>query len=245
MTTRHATGFLPRSSAEALAARLSDRMTVMAFALIQWPWLLRSLRGGSKASKRVLMERLDLPADALPSLGSWKADTALLHRIVDVIERDRPAVVMELGAGATSLVAAAALRRNGGGRLVSVDQHADFVDATRDWLADYGLSADMSHAPLAPAPAGWFAQWYAPRTLPDAIDLLVIDGPPWTLHPMVRGAAETLFSRIRVGGTVLLDDAARPGERMIATRWRQAWPNFEFTLMPDGTKGTLVGTRRS
>jgi hypothetical protein len=36
---------------------------------------------------------------------------------------------------------------------------------------------------------------------------------------------------------VLLDDAARPGERVVAARWRRDWPNFRFTLLP-GAKGT-------
>ena len=79
--------------------------------------------------------------------------------------------------------------------------------------------------------------------LPERIDLLIIDGPPWAIHPFVRGAAETLFDRIPVGGTVLLDDAARPGERVVARRWRKRWPGFRFELDTRGTKGTLVGVR--
>ena len=78
--------------------------------------------------------------------------------------------------------------------------------------------------------------------MPQEIDQLVIDGPPWTLNPFVRGRAETLFDRIVPGGMVLLDDAARPGERVVASRWRRNWPDFRFTLMP-GAKGTLVGER--
>jgi hypothetical protein len=42
---------------------------------------------------------------------------------------------------------------------------------------------------------------------------------------------------------VLLDDASRPGERVVANRWRKNWPGFEFRLDSRGTKGTLVGIR--
>ena len=42
----------------------------------------------------------------------------------------------------------------------------------------------------------------------------------------------------------MLDDAARPGERVIARRWRREWPDFDFQLVKSGTKGTLVGKRR-
>ena len=36
--------------------------------------------------------------------------------------------------------------------------------------------------------------------LPDAIDLLIIDGPPWAIHPFMRGAAECLFDGIAPAG---------------------------------------------
>lgn len=242
MTSRETTRLLAHGDA-GVEHRWGDRLAVIAYGAIQWPWLLRSLSGGSQQDKRRLLARLDLPQGALPNLGSWKADTALLHRIVDTIEALRPRQVVELGCGATSLVIARALERNGGGRLTSFDQHADFLHATAAWLGEHGLSADFRHAPLAPAPRGWPGHWYRLTDVPGSIDLLVIDGPPWTIHPHVRGAAETLFDRIAPGGTVLLDDAARPGERVVARRWRARWPNFRFTLDRRGTKGTLVGER--
>lgn len=246
MTSKFATGLLPRAQDnEAADVSFSDRMHVLAFGAIGWPWLLRSLSGGRKRDKRLLLARLDLPGDALPNLGSWKADTVLLHRIVDTIERLRPAAVVELGAGASTLVTARALQMHGGGRLVSFDQHTDFVEATGLWLAEHGLSADVHAVDLVPAPGGWPGSWYDVHHLPERIDLLIIDGPPWAVHPYVRGAAETLFDRIPVGGVVLLDDAARPGERVVARRWRKRWPNFSFELDGSGTKGTLVGTRLS
>lgn len=247
MTTREATGLLPRAHADAIAGyALSalDWAHILFYGAIGWPWLLKSLSGGTRAQKAALLARLGLPDDALPNLGSWKADTALLHLIVDLIEARRPAAVVELGAGASSLVTARALQLHGGGRLSSFDQHGDFVAATQDWLAEHGLDADMRHAPLAPAPRDWPGLWYKLDHLPERIDLLLIDGPPWTIHPYVRGAAEMLFDRIVPGGMVILDDGARPGERIVAQRWRRRWPDFDFRLERAGTKGTLVGVRR-
>jgi predicted O-methyltransferase YrrM len=224
------------------AGQVSDRLTVAAFALVQWPWLLKSLRGGSRAAKTALLDRLELPQDALPHLGSWKADTGFLDLIVDTIAALRPRIVVEFGTGASTLVVARALEMNGGGALISHDQHADFVDATRAWLAEHGLTADLRAARLEPTP-DWPGLWYRSRDLPERIDLMIVDGPPWTVHPFTRGAAATLFDRIAPGGAVLLDDAARPGERIIAERWRREWPEFDFELVRSGTKGTLVGRR--
>lgn len=246
MTSRNVTSLLPLPLALHRAHRqrsVSDWTHLLAFGAVGWPWLLRSLDGGGKAAKRALIERLGLAPDTLPNLGSWKADTALLTMLADHVLSARPQTIVELGVGATSLVLARCLQMNGRGRLISFDQHEDFVVATSRWLEESGLSADLRTAPLGPSPGGWPGLWYQLSGLPERIDLLVIDGPPWTIHPYVRGAAESLFDRIPPGGVVMLDDGARPGERVIAARWRKHWPDFEFRLETSGAKGTLIGIR--
>ncbi len=247
MTTKLLTGVLAKPVEPALGARCTrgERLFQIAFGAVQWPWLLRSLYGGTQAHKQALLDRIGLELGALPHLGSWKADTYLLHRIVDVIETARPASVVELGSGATSLVTAKALAMHGAGALHSYDSHAPFVAAMQEWLAEHDLAAAFHHAPLTQRDVRWPGLWYALTELPSSIDLLVIDGPPWAVHPFARGMAERLFPRIAPGGTVLLDDAARPGERYVARRWKKAWPDFDFTYEGAGTKGLLVGRRRA
>jgi predicted O-methyltransferase YrrM len=248
MTTREATPYLPRLGARSgdriSLRRLGDWAAVAAFAAVQWPWLLRSLDGGSLDAKRALLDRLGLPADSLPNLGSWKADTGLLALVADLILAERPRVVVEFGAGASTLILARAMQMSGGGRLISFEEHVDFVRATRRWLAEQCLKAELKAAPLVPAPGGAPGLWYDHGPLPERIDLMLVDGPPWTIHPLTRGGASSLFDRIAPGGVVLLDDAARPGERLVARRWRRQWPDFEFRLVMAGSKGTLIGRRR-
>jgi predicted O-methyltransferase YrrM len=241
MTTRDVTGLL--SQPDNHTRSLRERALVAAWASIQWPWLLRSLHGGKVSEKEALLERIGLPGNALPHLGSWKADTVFLKHIVDAIETLQPFDVVELGCGASSLVIAKAQQLHGGGRLTSFDQHAEFITNTRAWLREHGLSAQLRHAPIVPQRSRWSEAWYDLSGLPPTIDLLVIDGPPWALGPFGRGRAEVLFDRLSPGGMILLDDAARPGERMVARQWRKRWPGFEFTLDPSGAKGTLIGRR--
>lgn len=230
---------------------LSDRRTLgeilfqNAFALIQWPWLLRSLYGGTQRQKLALLHQLDLPTDALPHLGSWKADTYLLWRILSEIENKQPNIVVELGSGATSLVIAKALSQHGGGELYSYDQHQPFILEMHEWLSEHGLSATFCHAPLRRHDTVWPGLWYDLEQIPLQIDLLIIDGPPWAVHPFARGAAECLFSRLSENGAILLDDAARPGERIVARRWAKRWPEIEFTYEAAGNKGLLVGRKRT
>lgn len=245
MTSRESTSFWPVTDHGNVPPMLwRERAMVGLFAPLQAPWLLKSLYGGTPASKAALLARLDLPGDALPHLGSWKADTGLLHHLVDRIERDRPAQVAEFGCGASSLIIGRALERNGGGRLTSYENDAGFAAATRGWLDEHRVAHDIRIAPLRRSDADdWPGPFYAPGDVPERIDLMLIDGPVWTLHPLVRGAAERYFERIAPGGTILLDDAARPGERVIARRWRRRWPDIDFQLEHFGSKGTLVATR--
>lgn len=78
--------------------------------------------------------------------------------------------------------------------------------------------------------------------MPDAIDLLLIDGPPWAINPTGRRHAHCLFDRINPGGMVILDDAARPGERLVALRWSRDHPDFDWRFVA-GIKGMLIGVK--
>ncbi|MDP8994886.1 MAG: class I SAM-dependent methyltransferase [Pseudomonadota bacterium] len=248
MTTREATRLLPRMGETPVIGSdgrsIADWLALLAFGAITWPWLLRSLDGGRLRDKHALLDRLGLPDDALPYLGSWKADTGLLTLLTDHILAHKPRLVVEFGTGASTLVIAKAMQQAGGGTLISFDQHADFVEATRAWLGEHGLEADVRAVPLRPSPDGWPGLWYDHGPLPDDIELMLVDGPPWTVHPLIRGAAASLFDQIAPGGTIMLDDAARPGERLVARRWRKAYRDFDFRLWKGGSKGTLIGTRR-
>lgn len=249
MTSRESTSWFGRS--EDGTARpprgLKDRALLGAFYVLNGPFLAKSLYGGSEKAKQRLLERLGLPADALPHTGSWKADVGLLTFLTDHILEHRPRVVVEFSAGASSLIIARALEQAGVENPISIsfEQHADFCAKTSAWLQEFGLKSDIRHAPLKASPGGWPGLWYDHGPLPEGIELMLIDGPHWAIHPYTRGAAATTFGQVAPGGTVMLDDAARPGERIVARRWRRQWPNFDFRLHHPGSKGTLVGQRLS
>ena len=247
MTGQVSTSFFGRSDerSERPQRSAADIALLGAFYLLNAPYLLRSLYGGRKRDKLALLKRLGLPPNALPHTGSWKADVGLLTLLTDHILEHKPRTIVEFSTGASTLIAAKALEKAGVERptFVSFEQHEDFCEETRAWLKGFGVRSDIRHAPLVESPGGWPGLWYDHGPVPAPIDLLLVDGPHWAIHPFTRGAAASLFHKVAVGGTVILDDALRPGERFVARRWRREWPNFEFELLRIGSKGALVGRR--
>ncbi len=170
----------------------------------------------------------------LPVPGGWAASTDLLGEVLRVIAAQRPQRVIELGSGLSTLVIAAALRSNGGGHLFSIDAESDYAAATRAQLQRHGLS-DWAEVRVAPLKQLSFEDstrpWYDISQLADLkdIDLLLIDGPPTLLRADIRYPALPYFwNRLNPGAVVLLDDAARPAERAIASVWQQRFAGARF-----------------
>jgi hypothetical protein len=108
----------------------------------------------------------------------------------------------------------------------------------RGELAAAGLAeiAQVVLAPLEPHPlAREGLQWYAQRpvrSLPDRIDLLLVDGPPAfePEHELSRyPALPVLAERLAPDATVILDDIDRPGERLTVDAWERGY-GFRFEL---------------
>jgi hypothetical protein len=116
--------------------------------------------------------------------------------------------------------------------LVSIDHDPEYAEATRAYLRanDVEDLVDLRIAPLVRDPDhGPEVPWYDTRRLADltAIDMLIVDGPPMPVHPLVRRAALPYFrSRLQSEWYVLLDDADRPGEQEILADWQRLFPDL-------------------
>ena len=71
--------------------------------------------------------------------------------------------------------------------------------------------------------------WYSLASLPVLeIDLLVVDGPPGTLHPLARyPAGPKLLPRLASGALVFVDDAIRADETEMVRRWMMEFPELD------------------
>jgi predicted O-methyltransferase YrrM len=161
-----------------------------------------------------------------------------------VLDR-KPKIILELGSGVSTLIMAYCLRKIGAGHIQSLDHEERFAGTTRRNLELHGLAdwATVCHAPLTTTQAGgetW--QWYDLAVLDKGLraDLLFIDGPPRMLGPQSRyPALPLLVSHLTPSAVVVLDDAAREGERAVVQRWLSEYPGWECDRMA-AEKGAVV-----
>jgi hypothetical protein len=180
-----------------------------------------------------------------PSLTGWAVTPELAVTIYQLVRENRPSIVVELGSGASSIIIASALEQNGTGRLICIEQDADYAEETRKALRRGGVAgrADVIHAPISPSTIGdeeW--AWYDRKFLPDirGIDLLVVDGPNRELQRMARyPALPVLHGFLSEDAVIVLDDANRKDEKAALKRWLAEFDGLTVQIL-NSPKGTAV-----
>lgn len=180
----------------------------------------------------------------LPYVRHWSAAPDFLALLVEHLRRERPAVIVECGSGLSTLILARVCALEGRGRVWSLEHEPYCAAQTRAALARYGLTrvARVIDAPLRRyrLAAGEY-DWYDLGGLPvQAIDLLVVDGPPGRLGPLARYPALPLLRGcLAPGCAIFLDDADRPDEQAIVARWCAEYPDLTLDR-PATARGCAV-----
>lgn len=146
----------------------------------------------------------------------------------------------------------------------SREHHAQYAEETRKSLRE------ARHVHVSTCPLTWQLHGgalflsYAPGPLPQEVDAVLVDGPPfWTR----RGREACLYqvhSVLRIGGRIYLDDYRRDAEQQIVRNWLQAFGSSirvlkEFdsdhricvlekvsdTVLPKATFGRSIDSARS
>lgn len=169
----------------------------------------------------------------------------LVHICNTIVHTD-PAQVVECGAGVSTIVLARLLAQCGRGTLTALEHDPAWAARVGASLADEGLEgvARVVLAPLEGEPEPWYAEAGVAQ-LPDAIDLLVVDGPPADRPELAlarRPALGRLAPRLAPGATVVLDDIGRAGEQEVLVTW-EATTDWRFERLED--EAIAVGTRPS
>lgn len=173
---------------------------------------------------------LNLPRP-LPLLRGWAGSPDFLLHIAQHALNEKPGIIMECGAGASTIVLARCCQMSGKGRVHSLEHDPHYAALTRVRLSEQGLEtwATVVDAPMEEK-QGFGQAWYALGNLkldPVSCEMLVIDGPPWRTAPLARYPTLALLQNwLAPSCVVFLDDAARPEEQEILQRWRREFPSF-------------------
>ena len=173
----------------------------------------------------------------LPRTRHTAASPDFLQLLANEIFRIRPEIIVEVGSGTSTLIAAYCLKKLGRGKIVSLDHLEKYADITRQTIELHDLNnfAEVVHAPLkAYQLDGAEFQWYESTALEkiERIDLLVVDGPPQAVSNRARYPAIPLLNdKLHPGSIILLDDGARDDEKQTVALWKERY-GLDYSAEP-------------
>lgn len=230
-------------------------IALVAGVALGWPlWLFRRLQAQQRDLRRFLQKdahaladvftRLGPEALPLPELGGIRVSADFAALLVGEISTRRPRVIAEFGCGASTLLAACALRRNGAGKIFSFDHEEKFAAETRAEVAARGLGewAEVAHAPLKPGRRRSALLTYDPALVERLanVELAVVDGPPCWVPGADRGVVmDALAPLLAPGARVLFDDGGRDSITGFVLAWTKDHPGWTATRL-DFEKGAWV-----
>ena len=166
------------------------------------------------------------PGRPLPAPGGWALSAEALVFTVQQVADRKISTLVELGPGASSVVLSRAADLAGTKlRATGLEHDARFVAKVSALLDYHGIHGyELLHAPLtSQSVGGRQVLWYDPSAvekLPNAIDLLIVDGPPKDLGRQIRNPAWTkLRNRLVQGAMIIVDDTMRHDERSMVEQW--------------------------
>ncbi len=185
----------------------------------------------------------------LPPMRDVAASPDFATLIASLIYQHRPKIILEMGSGVSTLIAAYSLTRLGGGRLVSLEHHERYAAASAANVAAHQLDhiARVVCAPLQEVQiAGKTWLWYDQASLDDVrpIDLLIVDGPPDHVQALARyPALPILYEKLSDEAVIVMDDTARASEWTTAQRWAAEFTDFTLEKVP-AEKGAVILRRQ-
>ncbi len=189
--------------------------------------------------------RMITPRYPLPPMGGWAIAPDFANVLVSHIHEHTPRVILELGSGTSTLIAAYALQEHGGGKIYSFEHSKEWAENTTHLLEKHGLRemAEVIHAPLKTAVIeGKEWVWYDTQQIEKipAIDLLIVDGPPKKVQKMGRyPALPLLFEKLNTNASILLDDSNRTDEKKIVARWLDDYHELRYETA-NTERGTVI-----
>ena len=230
-------------------------LAILGFATIQFRRIFRRLRTIDEEVKAIPsfvwatgnLQRF-VPVDhPLPNWNHWSMPPDLLSIIVGIVLEKKPRTIVEFGSGVSTIVIASLLREHGG-QLISFEHDSDYATQQTEVLKSHGLLefVDLRVVPIGEALYQPFGhKWYdiPDLELLDDIDLVIVDGPPKAFGDEVRfPGGDLMVSRLKSGGSIVFDDAARRGEQRIKNALMEKYPNLIISE-PKSIRGCFIFTK--
>lgn len=158
----------------------------------------------------------------LPTSRGWAGSPDFLLKVLEIIFKKKPNVIVELGSGLSTIIIGSALKKLNNGRLISFDHDEVFLNKTRENVSfnDIEEFVSLNITPLIQYDNGY--KWYDFKDvkIDDKIDMLIIDGPPRIIQQNARyPALPLLLDKLSDDCIIILDDANRTDEKIIIDMW--------------------------
>jgi predicted O-methyltransferase YrrM len=174
----------------------------------------------------------------LPKTRGYPASPDFLKLVADLIFQRKPTLIVEAGSGVSTLIGAYCLEYLGCGRIISLEHDQKFLSISKKDIELHGLNyiAEVVFAPLREVDiTGQNRLWYDIGQLDKMrnIDMLIIDGPPGYIQPLIRyPALPVLFDCLSDNAIIVMDDGARGDEKKTVEVWLREFPCFVCEYVP-------------
>ena len=179
--------------------------------------------------------------ERLPKTRQYAASPDYLYEINKVIKEKKPNTIFEIGSGVSTIISSYSLKKNGFGKIISLDHNEKYAEITRNEIQKHNLEkyANIIYSPLKNYKNfKWYDLSYVDNI--DSIDMLVIDGPPIKIGRNARyPAIPLLLDKLSKNAVIILDDANRSNEKATIENWKKQYDCFEFYYI-DNEKGLCL-----
>ena len=162
----------------------------------------------------------------LPIMHEWRVSSDYAHETLSCLLEKGSGSVIDIGSGISTLLLGYGVKKNGKGKVISVEHSKDYYEKTKALIKAHDLEeyCEVHYCPLKEYDISgekWI--WYDVEglTFPSDISLISVDGPPGNTQYMARYPALPLLESYITDQTVIyLDDAYRSEEAEIAKKWK-------------------------
>ncbi len=182
----------------------------------------------------------------LPAIYGWAAKPELLSLVQTQIAIKKPKLILELGSGVSTIVCGYACKKNGLGKVISLDHDNEYRKKTDSLLQLHEVDefAETKAAPLENKEIGGKNfLWYNLSNLDPNLkfDMLIVDGPPQSVNKMARyPAVELIYERLNPGAVIILDDANREDEQKSFRKWINDYDDLEINTLYNIPESVLL-----